>query len=106
MKFCIECNNLLYIKQNYDDFKYYCKKCNYNENVESEKDYMVYSKSHQENEVCEDIVEYSSLCNDKTLPRIMAKCPKCKADSELVLYKCSDLTLINICCKCNHYWKN
>jgi DNA-directed RNA polymerase subunit M/transcription elongation factor TFIIS len=106
MKFCKECNNLLYIKQAFDDFQYFCKKCNYNEKIESEKDYMVYSKNHQGYIVCDDIVEYSSLCNDISLPRIQAKCIKCNKDSNIVLYKCSDLTIVNICCLCNHFWKN
>ena len=106
MKFCRECNNLLYIKQNYDYFKYYCKKCNYSEDIVNNKDYHVYSKNHQEYIVCEDNVEYSNLCNDITLPRIMSKCKECKKEQEIVLYKCSDLSIINICCKCQNYWKN
>jgi DNA-directed RNA polymerase subunit M/transcription elongation factor TFIIS len=105
MKFCKRCNNLLYINQSLENFNYYCKKCNFTEDIKNELEYKVYSKDYQDFIVCDDVAEYNNLCDDPALPVIKETCKSCKKKTDIKLYKCSDLTIINMCCLCKSFYK-
>ena len=105
MKFCQMCKNKLYINQSLENFNYYCKKCNFTEEIKNEKELIIYSKNYQDYIVCDDVIEFNNLCDDPTLPTVKETCKNCKKKTDIKLYKCSDLTIINICCSCKSFYK-
>eukprot|EP01104_Vermistella_antarctica_P007335 TRINITY_DN1814_c0_g2_i1.p1 TRINITY_DN1814_c0_g2~~TRINITY_DN1814_c0_g2_i1.p1 ORF type:complete len:107 (+),score=4.96 TRINITY_DN1814_c0_g2_i1:208-528(+) len=105
MKFCSECNNLLYPKELKEEktLTYACRNCNH---IEPATDNRVYhnqvSKSNEKTEVVHDVAA------DPTLPRTKAKeCPEC-GNREAVFFQAKDqegMALYFVCSHCTCRWK-
>ena len=123
MKFCNECNNMLYIrllKEDSNKLIYYCRNCG-NSYDEINKDNICVLNTvitSKEKAYLQDINEYTKL--DPTLPRTLnIKCPNqsClsneKSDlgelskNEVIYLRYDDINLnyVYICTQCDTVWK-
>ena len=115
MKFCENCNNMMYIKVDDTDFKYYCKNCNFTINEDSHV-----SKCIMHTNLEENISNYKQFVTpyikyDKTLPRVNniicpnPSCSKEKDKDNMVVYiKYNNLKMLYLyyCCHCEHFWRS
>jgi DNA-directed RNA polymerase subunit M/transcription elongation factor TFIIS len=122
MKFCKECENMLYIRLLAEDSNkliYYCRNCgnSYDEIGEDNICVLNTNISSQEKAYLQDINEYTKL--DPTLPRTKnIKCPNqsCPSNSsddstqkknEVIYLRYDDVNLkyVYICTHCDQIWK-
>ncbi|MHA1382936.1 MAG: transcription factor S [Candidatus Helarchaeota archaeon] len=105
MRFCPECENLLYPTTKKNVKYLVCRFCGYETKVDSEKDdtadYKIEEKIHHGNDV--EIME-----EEEPLPKIAVECPKCGNDFAFHWEKYNDdgeLVLLYRCTRCKHVWK-
>mmetsp|Transcript_23611 Transcript_23611/g.30857 ORF Transcript_23611/g.30857 Transcript_23611/m.30857 type:complete len:115 (+) Transcript_23611:228-572(+) len=109
MRFCRECNNMLYPKEDREARKlmFACRNCNYSEYVDEACIYrneIVKAAETKLDIIPNDIVE------DPTLQRSNdAQCQACNNTEAVFLQaeqsaKSESLALIFICCACGHKW--
>lgn len=120
MKFCSNCENMLYIGINSDDSNqliYYCRTCgNKDENITNEGLCVLKTKYKNNTSTFSHVInQYTKL--DPTLPRIYSiKCPnsKCSTNNEDVKepaeiiymrYDDDNLKYSYICSTCDTIWK-
>ena len=117
MKFCKDCENMLYIRLLSEDSNkliYYCRNCgNTYDNIDKDNVCVLNSNVNMHDKgYLQDINEYTKL--DPTLPRTkMIKCPNplCEAakqpDSEVIYIRYDDTNMkyIYLCGVCNTVWK-
>ena len=122
MKFCTQCNNMLFSKVNQEDnsLQYSCKNCGYEPpKTDIVADCCIYSKEYDFNEISYQYVINDYTCIDPTLPRVNdIKCvnTECETNQEgynpddrevvYIKYDKNKLYFVYICCKCNKVWKN
>jgi DNA-directed RNA polymerase subunit M/transcription elongation factor TFIIS len=118
MKFCSQCDNMLYIKINEElqnQLNYYCRSCGYEDTTLTEQGLCVLDTQIQKREQKFNHIvnKYTKL--DPTLPRIYnMKCPceTCKTNTEntgnteiiYMRYDDDNLKYIYICPTCDYYW--
>ena len=118
MHFCINCENMYYIRLDSDDghkLIYYCRKCG-NEDTTITSENMCVSKEQirrGEQRFSNMINEYTKL--DPTLPRISSiRCPNadCESNSDeekreviYIRYDDTNMKYIYLCAVCNTSWK-
>lgn len=124
MKFCNNCDNMLYIRlltEESNQLIYYCRNCG-NTDDEFSKDNICVSNtdiSSKDTAYLQDINEYTKL--DPTLPRTgNIKCPNqsCKSNqvsddlskskNEVIYLRYDDINLnyVYICTQCDTIWKS
>ncbi|EFC40070.1 predicted protein [Naegleria gruberi] len=119
MKFCSECNNMLYPRENrrLKTLEYKCRHCDFSERVPTDE-YTVYKNDIK---ASKDIqwsnIDWNELTKDPTLPRGtvgIGACPKCGHSEVVYLQTGFGITKENqggmnlwlICTGCNHRFKN
>ena len=118
MKFCPNCDNMLYIKidpTNESRISYYCRKCNYVDSsaIDNCRIMDVISQLDRDasSYMANPLIKY-----DPTLKISSALCPnrECTSNSEtssterqVVYIRCSEQTMksMYVCCVCDHSWK-
>jgi DNA-directed RNA polymerase II subunit RPB9 len=116
MRFCSECNNMLYPKENKAEKKleFICRRCNNKETVDRSQ-YCVYRNDIKASKTgMLNNIEWGELVNDPTLPRTRRAelCPNCKNSDAVILQTgfgtsstgSGGMTLWLICTKCTHRW--
>jgi DNA-directed RNA polymerase subunit M/transcription elongation factor TFIIS len=123
MKFCKECDNMLYIrllKEDSNKLIYYCRNCgnSYDEINENNVCVLNTDIASKEKAYLQDINEYTKL--DPTLPRTLnIKCPNQSCPSneksdlgeqsknEVIYLRYDDVNLnyVYICTQCDTVWK-
>ncbi|KAK2644414.1 hypothetical protein Ddye_019609 [Dipteronia dyeriana] len=110
MKFCRECNNILYPKEDKDQkiLLYACRNCDHQEVAENNCVYRneVFHSVGERTQVLQDVAA------DPTLPRTKAvRCTKCQ-HGEAVFFQATSrgeegMTLFFVCCNpnCGHRWR-
>lgn len=115
MKFCNNCNNMLYIKVEDQDLAYFCKNCNF-----KMLDNSTESKCIMETSLDEDLSNYKQFITpfikyDKTLPRVNNircanhECTRQQDEDQQVIYikfNQTKMTYLYYCCHCEHFWKS
>lgn len=122
MKFCSQCDNMLYIKinsENNNELVYYCRNCNFEDTTHTEGALCILDNQIQnkEQKFNHNVNKYTKL--DPTLPRIYTmKCvnESCKTNTEhsgdkkteiiYMRYDDTNLKYIYICPTCNFYWSS
>ncbi|KAF7682864.1 DNA-directed RNA polymerase II subunit RPB9 [Astathelohania contejeani] len=109
-KFCKECNNMLYPKEDRGERILYlaCRNC---EHFEESTNPLVYQSILSHNNQQSTLSSLSQdLAKDPTLPRSMeVECPECN-NNEAAYFQTRDreedvaLTIYYVCCKCYHTW--
>ena len=121
MKFCKDCENMLYIRLLSEDSNkliYYCRNCgNTYDNIDKDNVCVLNSNVNMHDKgYLQDINEYTKL--DPTLPRIKTiKCPNqaCLSNSDkaekvenevlYIRYDDTNIKYIYMCAHCNTTWK-
>lgn len=118
MKFCVQCQNMLYISINKDDpneLIYYCRHCGSTDETITQEGHCVLDMTLKQGEqkFSHIINQYTKL--DPTLPRIYTmKCPNdlCitnaeskKAEIIYMRYDDSNMKYVYICVDCDTIWK-
>ena len=126
MKFCENCDFMLYIKLEDDKLTYECKNCgNKIDHKKNDIDNCIYSKDYKINEISYSWMVNPDLCHDPTLPRVSnIPCPnneknedtgeflcptKNKTEDNEVIYVLFDkknLKYFYMCCHCKSTWKH
>ncbi|GAQ89936.1 DNA-directed RNA polymerase II subunit 9 [Klebsormidium nitens] len=111
MKFCRECNNILYPRENKAEkrLEYACGRCDFSEDAEQSCVYRneIHHTADERTQVLQDVT------SDPTLPRSKAlRCPVCK-HGEAVFFQATSrgeegMTLFFVCCNpnCQHRWRD
>ena len=119
MRFCSECNNMLYPRENRlnKTLEFKCRHCDNREAVDT-SDYVVYKNDIK---AAKDIqwsnIDWAELTKDPTLPRGTVGVGACKncGNGEVVYLQTGfgiikenqgGMNLWLICTRCNHRWKN
>ncbi len=104
MKFCPECENLLYPTSKKNAKYLVCRFCGYETKVDSKKDdtedYKIEEKIEKSNGV--EIAE-----EDEPLPKVTIECPKCENDTAFHWERFNDdgeIILMYRCARCRHVW--
>ncbi|ODV80171.1 uncharacterized protein CANTADRAFT_89751 [Suhomyces tanzawaensis NRRL Y-17324] len=107
-RFCAECNNMLYPKEDKNEQRllYSCRNCGYTELAENPKVYR--------HELITNIGETAGVVqdigNDPTLPRSDKECPKCM-NNQCVFFqsqqkrKDTSMILFYVCLNCKHVFR-
>ena len=118
MKFCVNCQNMLYISISSEDsnqLTYYCRHCGTIDETINQEGHCVLSSQLKKGEQKFNhiINQYTKL--DPTLPRIYSmKCPseECKTNKEntkaeviYMRYDDSNMKYVYLCVECNTVWK-
>ncbi len=116
MKFCVNCENMYYLKLNEEDetqLSYYCRNCEHVDNNIDMHDLVAYK--HEQKENLKNILINKYTKYDPTLPRLNTiRCPndKCSTNTgnesrEVVYirYDNSNMKYVYLCCKCDFKWK-
>jgi len=118
MRFCSECNNMLYPRENRKEkiLEFKCRHCDNREQVHTVQECTVYRNDIK---ASKDIqwsnIECSELTKDPTLPRTRGStCPNCGNDEVVFLQtgfgiikeNQGGMNLWLICTRCNHHFKN
>ena len=123
MKFCQDCNSLLYTKHIGDEEKklsYYCKLCNKETgNTLEESDHVIYQSEYLKDNLTKTNAMLKYAKYDLTLPRLNIDCQnsvcmeskkgQVKSYDDCIIYiryNNADLSNIYLCPLCNHTWKN
>ena len=118
MKFCNNCDNMLYIKIIDDkDLTYYCKNCGWIKDHDSKDiDNCIYSKNYTNEKISYKWMINKDLCHDPTLPKVNNilcpndDCPTHKdgTPKEVIYlkYDKDNLKYLYMCCVCHHSWKH
>eukprot|EP01080_Neovahlkampfia_damariscottae_P010170 gene10170-2590_t len=108
MKFCVECNNMLYPAEDRENRKliYVCRRC---EEVREKNPSNLINKNTltKTEEDQFKSLKLSELVSDPTLPRTNYKCPKCKEEGSVLLQERSTnaMSIWHICISCSNKWK-
>ncbi|KAH0490727.1 hypothetical protein TgHK011_002183 [Trichoderma gracile] len=104
-RFCSECSNMLYPKEDEDlrKLQFTCRTCQYTEDAQSTCVFrnVLNSSSGETAGVTQDVA------SDPTLPRSNKTCPKC-AHQEAVFFQSQErsadtgMKLFYVCCECGH----
>ncbi|KAH3670817.1 hypothetical protein WICMUC_004786 [Wickerhamomyces mucosus] len=108
-RFCNECNNMLYPKEDKENMRllYECRICSYVEEAGSAKVYR--------HELVSDIGETAGIVNDlgldPTLPRSDKECPKCHSHENVFFQSQqrradTSMVLFYVCLNCSHVYKS
>lgn len=113
IRFCVECNNLLYPKESKRERKLYfaCRNCDHQEEANVHCVYYRSSKNIDTKQVFENRSALTDLASDPTLPRTTRICPKC-GHRQAVYFQSRErerdtaMTLSYLCCNftCHHLW--
>ncbi len=126
MKFCQNCNFMLYIKLTENNkLAYKCKQCGFEkEHLPDDIDNCIYSKDYKINELSYTWMVNPDLCYDPTLPRVgNIPCPNDKQDKDgvflcptknktkpneviYVQFDKKNLKYFYMCCHCKSTWKH
>ena len=125
MKFCIQCNNMYYLRipeDNQNQLKYYCRHCGYEDEMHSNEGVCITKTDFQDDEQSFHHIVNPYTKMDPTLPRIYhMKCPNetCKtndasdstksqenAQTEIIYMRYDDnnLKYLYICPTCDTNW--
>lgn len=111
MKFCENCNNMLYISVEESNLKKYCKNCNFSEiNNFSTSAECIMSTKFDARET-DNHKQYMSkfIKYDPTLPRVdTIDCPSCETKPNKVIYIKYDhknVKFLYCCCHCENFWR-
>ena len=106
MKFCPECENLLYPMMKKKRKYLVCKFCGYEKKIDSNADV-----SEEEYRIAEDIIhpknEVEIMEEEDPFPKVSIQCSKCINSFAFRREKYSDggeIVLIFKCTKCKHVW--
>lgn len=111
MRFCVECNCLLYPRENRDERKleYFCRLCNYvDKNI---SDSLIYQNNLETDRETKLVNVLSDMNRDPTLTRSLDEnCAKCNHHEAVYFQadmnaKSTKLQLIFVCCKCGYKWQ-
>lgn len=108
-RFCLECNNMLYPKEDKDNMRllYLCRNCDYTEFAENPKVYR--------HELMTLIGETAGVVQDigldPTLPRSDKECPKCFSHEAVFFQlqqkrKDTSMILFYVCLNCKKVWSS
>ena len=118
MKFCNDCNNMLYLtihEQDANCLQFYCRNCGGIEEQVTAQSICISSLDMTENNSFNYVVnKYTKL--DPTLPRVSnILCPNdfCKTNTDssvkkdviYIRYDKLNLKFLYLCCNCDHVWK-
>ena len=123
MKFCTECNNMLYLNIIKDEspsvpdkINYICQNCNLQTNHDSSEDSCIFSIDYNIDNIKKKSFINPFIYEDITLPRAEGikcpneKCPKTKPEIIYIKYDNENMKFIYICLDChrvgndNHIW--
>ncbi|ODQ64088.1 DNA-directed RNA polymerase II subunit I [Nadsonia fulvescens var. elongata DSM 6958] len=108
-RFCLECNNMLYPKEDKINQRllFSCRNCPYTEIAETPRVFR--------NELISNIGETAGvtqdIATDPTLPRSNKECPKCH-EKECVFFQSQQrraettMVLFYVCTSCNHIFRS
>lgn len=105
MKFCANCNNILYVNTVNNNLTYTCKVCLNSIPADNEDTLLLDVRLNNEEDL---LIKYESLINlsikDNTLPLIHMKCKNSKCDETILKYIIlgDSMQYIYICTKCNY----
>ncbi|KAG2275971.1 hypothetical protein Bca52824_058526 [Brassica carinata] len=111
MKFCRECNNILYPKEDKKQkiLRYACRNCDYQEIADN---YCVH-RNEVHHSVSEKTQILTDVASDPTVPRTKdVRCAKCQ-HREAVFFQATTrsedgMALFFVCCNqnCSHHWRD
>ena len=116
MKFCNNCDNMLYIKINDDIIQFYCRHCG-NSETNLDKNLCIINTNLKETETSFDYIINEFTKMDPTLPRINnILCPneKCSTNTQegankreiiYIRYNNIDMKYLYLCSTCDKIWK-
>lgn len=122
MKFCVQCDNMLYIKINQEDenkLNYYCRNCGYEDTTLTEEGVCVLDTQIKKSQQKFDHIINPYTKMDPTLPRTYnMKCPnnECKTNKRdegdeekpteiiYIRYDDDELKYVYICPECDTNW--
>lgn len=110
MKFCTNCENMLYLSVDGDKLKQYCKNCNFSieENYATRAECIV-NTNHEADQGSYTQYMTKNIKYDPTLPRVNnIKCPHCTpAQNEVIYLKYDHVNMkyLYFCCHCEEFWK-
>ena len=105
MKFCPECENILYPTSKKKGKYLVCKFCGYEKKINNKKDFL-----EEDYRIAEDLVhqnEIEIMEEEDLLPKVPIQCSKCNNSFAFRREKYSDdgeIVLIFKCTKCKHVW--
>eukprot|EP01027_Heterolobosea_sp_BB2_P025253 GEZU01038752.1.p2 GENE.GEZU01038752.1~~GEZU01038752.1.p2 ORF type:complete len:124 (+),score=17.62 GEZU01038752.1:99-470(+) len=121
MKFCAECNNMLYPRENKEKkvMEFRCKNCNHTEGrPENDEDNSEFNKVYTNTITKVSFDEKTQvpydITKDPTLPRSRSvRCPHCQ-NNEAVYFQSTNvdaraesaMTLYFVCCNCGNVWSD
>ena len=120
MDFCINCDNMLYIRQdltveNETSVQYFCKYCDYNRPISSNNESILLSStSYSMNEQNNDLYLNSNIEFDKSIPHtshitcVMSNCSKNADEPNDVMfmkYDNTNMLYLYYCTYCKSFWK-
>lgn len=115
MKFCQNCQNMLYVSVSGDELIYNCKNCNFatTEDFSHSAECIVKKSVHADNNSFQKFMS-KHIKHDPTLPRVKniactnADCNKPATTENEVIYIKYDpknLKYLYFCCHCESFWK-
>ncbi|CAN6868120.1 unnamed protein product [Brassica oleracea] len=114
MKFCRECNDILYPKEDKEQkiLRYACRNCDYQVILFLADNYCVH-RNEVHHSVSEKTQILTDVASDPTVPRTKAvRCAKCQ-HREVVFFQATTrsedgMALFFVCCNrnCSHHWRD
>lgn len=111
MKFCDNCNNMLYFSVEGDNLKYYCKNCNFSviDNFAAKAECVLESHHTATKQGNYRQFMNKNIKYDPTLPRVNnIDCPSCTTKPNEVIYMKYDpveMKYLYFCCHCENFWR-
>lgn len=108
MKFCDQCENMLYISVKNCSLIYYCKNCNFSVEQDCTSKSVDISIVDDHDKISQYMSKYIKY--DKTLPRvnnIKCSCVKSNGQEDEVIYVKYDhanMKYLYYCCHCERFW--
>ncbi|AFM99402.1 hypothetical protein KMI_09g14750 [Encephalitozoon hellem] len=104
-RFCKECSNLLYPKEDDNTLFLACKNC---EHIQEAKSHRLYVKNFRPKHTSIELYA-KDLAQDPTLPSIRIDCKNCGFNKGLYFQSRGGeddvaLNIYYLCCRCHHLW--
>lgn len=114
MRFCEICQNMLYLTEEENNLKLYCKNCNFStiEKSNDENNITIATKKLGIDKLNFKSYMTPNIVYDVTLPRVNnIKCPSvdCKPEQNEVIYVKYDhdnMKYLYCCCNCRTFWRS
>ncbi|ORD98917.1 RPB9 [Hepatospora eriocheir] len=104
LKYCEECNNILYLKKEENQLLHYCITCDITMKVDAT---LLYKKTFRDK--VDDKRKNTYIGSDATLPLVKTTCEKCNGKNVVSFLKNNDERALNnfyLCTFCFNEWRD